>query len=67
VGPPLVESLPVVGSSVATLMVVEPAAGVVLLLPLVVVPDPQATRIANNKGIPIVKARIRDQLFFMMS
>jgi len=57
--------LPDVGSSVATLMVVEPVAGVEEL-PLLVVPAPQAASIASNRGIPIVKAKIRDQLLFMM-
>jgi hypothetical protein len=45
------------------LIVVDPAVGVELP---VLAPDPQATRIANNRGIPIVKAKIRDQLLFMM-
>jgi hypothetical protein len=46
-------------------MVVEPV-GVGVVAPPVV-PDPQATRIANNMGMPIVKAKIRDQLLLIMS
>jgi hypothetical protein len=46
-------------------MVVEPVVGVELLLPLVV-PEPQAARSASNRGIPIVKAKILDHLFFIM-
>jgi hypothetical protein len=30
------------------------------------VPEPQAARMPSNRGIPNVKAKIRDQLFFIM-
>src|SRR5436305_5686160 len=46
-------------------MVFEPVAGVEEL-PLLVVPAPQAASSTSSKGMPIVKAKIRDQLLFMM-
>src|SRR5437764_12596279 len=64
-GLPLLVSFPEAGKSVAILMMVEPVVGVVELP--VDVPAPQAARMANNRGIPIVKANIRDQLLFMLS
>src|SRR6266516_1083612 len=64
-GLPLLASLPDVGSSVAILMVFEPVVGVEEL-PLLVVPAPQASSSTSSKGMPIVKAKIRDQLLFMM-
>jgi hypothetical protein len=47
------------------LIVVEPVTAVALV-PVLVVPEPQAARIASNRGIPNVKAKIRDQLLFMI-
>jgi hypothetical protein len=59
---PMLASPPETGRSVATLMVVEPACGV-LALPVVVVPDPQAARMASNNVIPMIEARMRDKCF----
>jgi len=56
--------LPLTGRSLAILIVVEPVVGVEL--PVLEVPAPQAARMANNRGMPIVKAKIRDQLLLMM-
>jgi hypothetical protein len=54
--------LPDVGKSLAILMVVEPVAVVVVGG----VPAPQAARMPSNRGIPIARAKIRDQLLFMI-
>ena len=62
-GFPSLVSLPDTGSSVAILIIAGPLeAGA---LPVVDVPDPQATNIVNSRGMPIANTKKRKQIFLM--